>query len=404
MIDYLNPHNVSGTDHPCRQHKVVRAGRRIARRMVVKQHDGRGGRRGRLSEHLARVHDGRVERAHRHDADSDHSVLGVEHDNAELLHRASAVLWKKIGRELTGRGEPRAVRHAAHERPPAQLNGGDDLSGSGWPYSRHLSQAVETDARQAVDATCARDETVRELQGACVAGATAEHEGDQFVVAKAQRAEAFQLLARPILWCDIFRRRYTQTLMVLRFPASACLLAALLASGCAEPPNKEMDQAQGAIDAAQAAGADRYATTEYSAATEALENANTAVAARDHRLALSYALESREHAQNAARGAADAKARVRVEVDHASTKITALVAEGRTQLAAAERAGVPRARLAQPAADLTAAATHLQEAGETVASGDYLGASAALEELRKQVEHALTAIDDAMMVGSPPLD
>ena len=127
------------------------------------------------------------------------------------------------------------------------------------------------------------------------------------------------------------------------------------------------------------------------------------MAARDHRLALSYALESREHAQNAARGAADAKARVRVDVDHASTEIAALVAKGRTELAAAERAGVPRSRLEQPAADLTAAAIHLQEAGETVASGDYLGASASLKGLRERVEHAhaRASIDDAMSPGSP---
>ena len=184
--------------------------------------------------------------------------------------------------------------------------------------------------------------------------------------------------------------------MSLRFPAPSCLLVVLLASACAGPPNKEMDQAQGAIDAAQAAGADRYATTEYSAATEALNNASAAVAARDHRLALNYALESREHAQNAARGAADAKARVRVDVDRALTEITALVTEGRTRLAAAERARVPRPRLEQPATDLTAAATRLQEAGEAVTAGDYLRASGALEGVGEQVEQALAAIDNAM--------
>ena len=156
-----------------------------------------------------------------------------------------------------------------------------------------------------------------------------------------------------------------------------------------------MDQAQGAIDAARAAGADKYATTEYSAATDALKNANNAVAARDFRLALNYALEGREHAQNAARGAADAKARVRAEVDRAVADITALVIQGRTRLAAAERAPVPLGPLEQPAGALSAADTDLQEAGEAVAAGDYLRASAALEGLRERVEAALAAIDVA---------
>ncbi len=184
--------------------------------------------------------------------------------------------------------------------------------------------------------------------------------------------------------------------MVLRLCTPACLLLVLLLSGCAEPPNKEMDQAQGAIDAARAAGADKYATSEYAAATEALENANTAVAASDHRLALSYALESREHAQNAARNAADERARVRVDVDHASTDLAALIVEGRALLEAAVRRDVPRTQLEQPASDLTAAEARLQEAGEAVETGDYLAASEALGGVRAQIEQAVTSIGDAL--------
>ncbi|MBI2827956.1 MAG: DUF4398 domain-containing protein [Acidobacteria bacterium] len=186
-----------------------------------------------------------------------------------------------------------------------------------------------------------------------------------------------------------------------RFPASVCLVPLLLLAGCAAPPNKEMDRAQGGIDAARAAGAEQYATTEYSAATTALKNANDAVAARDYRLALNYALESHEHAQNAARNTADAKARVRVEVDRAVADIAALVTEGRTRLATAERARVPGRLLEQPAADLAAADAVLQEAGEAVAEDDYLAARAALEGVKERVDTALAAIDDAVPGRSP---
>jgi hypothetical protein len=161
-----------------------------------------------------------------------------------------------------------------------------------------------------------------------------------------------------------------------------------------------MDQAQGAIDAARAAGADKYATTEYSAATDALKNANDAVTARDYRLALNYALESREHAQNAARGAADAKALVRVEVDRSAAEITTLVTQGRSRLAAAERARVPRRLLEQPDNDLAATHASLQKAGEAVAAGDYLAARATLEGVKKRVEAALAAIGAATAAQS----
>ena len=180
------------------------------------------------------------------------------------------------------------------------------------------------------------------------------------------------------------------------FPALLSAAAALLCATCAAPPNKEMDQAQGAIDAARAAGADRYATTEYSAATEALKNANAAVAVGDYRLALNFALESREQAQNAARGAADAKARVRAEVERAITEITAIIAQSRTRITAAERARVARRLLQAPRADLAAAEAALQKAGEAVAAEDYLLAREALDGVRERVNAALMAIDQTM--------
>src|SRR4051794_25814319 len=104
-----------------------------------------------------------------------------------------------------------------------------------------------------------------------------------------------------------------------RLLASLCL-ALFVTIGCGgEPPDKEMQQAQGAVDAARAAGADKYATEEFAAATLALNNARDAVAQRDYRLALNHALDSRERAQNAAKMAADGKASARTEADRAIT-------------------------------------------------------------------------------------
>jgi hypothetical protein len=185
------------------------------------------------------------------------------------------------------------------------------------------------------------------------------------------------------------------------FLASALIAAALLCSACGTPPNKEMDQAQGAIDAAGAAGADRYATTEYTAATEALRNANAAVAVRDYRLALNFALESREQAQNAARGAADAKARVRGEVERSITEITALIAQARNRLAAAERTRVARRLLQPPRADLTAAEAALQKAGEAVGEEDYLAARETLNGVKERVDTALAAINETTASRAP---
>src|ERR1700736_2016696 len=94
------------------------------------------------------------------------------------------------------------------------------------------------------------------------------------------------------------------------------IAVSILSTACRDdPPEKEMRQAQGAIDAARAAGADRYAHDELVAATETLKRARAAVDDRDYRLALNNAIDSREHAQNAAKQAADNKAIARADAD-----------------------------------------------------------------------------------------
>ena len=177
-----------------------------------------------------------------------------------------------------------------------------------------------------------------------------------------------------------------------RWLPAACTFAALLITACGDPPNKEMDQAQGAIDAARAAGADRYATTEYSAATDALKRSQDAVAQRDYRLALNEALDSREHAQNAAREAADTKAQLRGEVERDMAQIAALIAEANTRLAAATRARVQRRVLEGPRQALAAVDESVQKAGEAIKADDYISAKTALQGVKERITQAVSAI------------
>lgn len=186
--------------------------------------------------------------------------------------------------------------------------------------------------------------------------------------------------------------------MIVRL--SACIVAAVLTTACADPPNKEMDQAQGAIDAARAAGADRYAATEYTAATDALKRAQDAVAQRDYRQALNEALDSREHAQNAARDAADTKAQVRGEVERDMAQIAALIAEANTRLAAANRARVPRRVLEGPRSELAAVDESVQKAGAAMRGDDYLAARTALQGVRERIEKAMQALPAATSQSS----
>lgn len=136
-----------------------------------------------------------------------------------------------------------------------------------------------------------------------------------------------------------------------------------------------MQQAEGALAAAMAAGADKYATAEYTAAQTALANARQAVSQRDYRLALDRALDSRERAQNAARQAADGKALARGEATQAlgaaRSQLDALdekVTAAEANKATAKLVGGPR-----QAVDTARAA--VQEAGALFDKGEYLEAT-----------------------------
>jgi hypothetical protein len=164
--------------------------------------------------------------------------------------------------------------------------------------------------------------------------------------------------------------------------------ATTLLAGCANPPDKEMQQAQGALDAARASGAEQYAADDYQAAATMLKQSQDAVAQRDYRLALNHALESRERAQTAAKTAADQKAVVRSEAEQLLRDALAAIAEGRERIKEAGSARTtPSAGGAQQALD--AAEIAVQEARAALDGRDYLGARERLSGHADRIRRAL---------------
>jgi hypothetical protein len=179
---------------------------------------------------------------------------------------------------------------------------------------------------------------------------------------------------------------------MLRRAALLCVLA--LSAACSPPPQKEIDRAQGAIDAATAAGAKLYASAELTAATTALQQSHYAVDQRDDRLALTKALEASEHAQQAARQAADGKAEARSEVEKTmATTSTSLV-----QLRAimkSEGARVPAPAMATARQVTATADGAMQKARALLKSDQYLEAQDALKGVETRLTEAIRALNDA---------
>ena len=152
---------------------------------------------------------------------------------------------------------------------------------------------------------------------------------------------------------------------------SVAVVAALMVAACGDPPDKEIQQAQGAIDTARAAGADQYAREEFTAAEEALKRARDAVDQRDYRAALNAALDARERAQTAAKEAVNGKATARVDAEKAIASAAAALNDARARLKTAEsgRAGARTVTTARRA--ITDEETAVQEARTAFDKGDY---------------------------------
>lgn len=176
-----------------------------------------------------------------------------------------------------------------------------------------------------------------------------------------------------------------------------CVLAsALFVFGCGDdPPEKEMQQAQGAIDAAQTAGAEEYAHDEFVAARASLTNASNAAGQRDYRLALTYALDSRERARNAAKQTADNKAAAREAADHAITATAAALVDIRARLRVAEANRVTVRIAGETRATILREEKAVQEARTAFGRAEYHAVTSALDKATADLRAAARDLDAA---------
>ena len=177
---------------------------------------------------------------------------------------------------------------------------------------------------------------------------------------------------------------------------SVLLCTVVLCAACSEPPHKEMNRAQGAIDAARAAGAERYAPDLLGAATTALQQSHDAVDQRDYRLALSRALDAGDRAQEAAKQAADNKAKTRSESETAINATSAALEQLEATLKEASAARVPAPVLARARKVDADAGASLQKARAALGVGNYIEAGAVLKNKTGEMTAQISTIENAI--------
>ena len=184
-----------------------------------------------------------------------------------------------------------------------------------------------------------------------------------------------------------------------RLLLSLAVLAAVAGTACGDPPDKEMQQAQGAIDAARAAGADQYATEEFTAAETALKHSHDAVDQRDYRQALNNALDARERAQAAAKESVNKKAIARADATKALLDAEGAMHDARARLKTAETARIAMRTLANGRKAIDNGETAVQEARTAFDKGDYLKSIEIARRVPADLGPATRDLDAAAAAG-----
>jgi hypothetical protein len=188
--------------------------------------------------------------------------------------------------------------------------------------------------------------------------------------------------------------RYTPRMLGTRGLALVLVLTSTLLTGCGDdPPDREMQQAQSAIDAARSAGAGDYAHDEITAAEQALTKARQAVTERDYRLALTNALDSRERAQTAAKEASDAKAIAHTDTERALRDAADAIAQSKASLKIADAGRGTRRPLLAPRRAIDTADQALQEARTAFDQGDYTSAKKSIDAANARLAAANVDLD-----------
>lgn len=176
--------------------------------------------------------------------------------------------------------------------------------------------------------------------------------------------------------------------------ALALVCVTALLPGCAAPPTKELSQAEGAIEAARAAGAATYAADELRAAEATLARANTDVAARDFRAALGHALDASARAQVAATAAVEGRVTARLAADQTLDDFASLIEKLDAALATSEAKRVPGPARRRATATVATARATLRTARAAVERDDL----SVLPPIPGQV----AALDAALASLAPP--
>lgn len=196
----------------------------------------------------------------------------------------------------------------------------------------------------------------------------------------------------------------------MRSVLNFCLILGmtLVAVGCGEPPQQELDAAKAALDAAKAAEAEVYAPDTYRSASNKLSEANNKVEQKDYEGAKASAIEAKSLADRAKSEADTSKRQIRDEAQAVINRVSPGLADARTSLNNAPRGKGADSDLDQLGADLSQAEANLSDARSNLNSGKFKdalsqarSAEGKLSGIQGSVQTANQKIEDFKMQNKP---
>jgi len=171
---------------------------------------------------------------------------------------------------------------------------------------------------------------------------------------------------------------------------------------CAKPPQKEIDAAKAALNAAKQAEADIYAPESLKAAKDKESQLDTELANQQNKFFKSYKVaaqlctELKSLAEKAKADAVAGKEKTKTEAQELITAAETAITTATEDLKKAPKGKGSQADLAAMQGDLDAATAALNEAKELMNTEKYLDAKAKAESAKTQAEGVSTAVQNAI--------
>ncbi len=186
--------------------------------------------------------------------------------------------------------------------------------------------------------------------------------------------------------------------------SSLGIVVLLFVMGCKEAPQQLLADADAAMQAAQTAEANRYATDLFNAAKDSLSAAQAEVEQQNSKFALLRNYDRATALLNSAiaafKSASDAaatnKEAVRAEADTLMAQLTPKIEAAKKLMAKAPKGKEGRAALEMIQADINAVEAGLSEAQNAMTSNDYLTARDKVQAAMSKIDSVIQELENAI--------